>query len=324
MNQKKTHFRRAAIWAIMILLPLAVVSSSWGVTLQEIKERGVLRHLGIPYGNFVTGSGDGLDVELVKLFAQSLGVRYQYVEATWDSVIGDLTGKRVRPKGDKLIILGEVPIKGDIIANGFTMLDWRKKVVDFSIPTFPDQIWLVARADSTLKPIIPHDTIFHGAIIPGLSEADSTLKPSIPHDTVEKDIASVKALLKGRSLLGRPCTCLDPSLYSLKKMGVRIKFFPGNLNDLAPAIIKGEAELTLLDIPDALVALEKFPGKIKVIGPITGKQYIGYAFAKNSPQLREAFNSFLEKAEADGIYQELVRRYYPKIFNYFGDFFEKK
>jgi ABC-type amino acid transport substrate-binding protein len=299
MNQKKTHFRRAAIWAIMILLPLAVVNSSWGATLQEIKERGLLRHLGIPYGNFVTGSGDGLDVELVKLFAQSLGVDYQYVEATWDSVIGDLTGKRVKVEGDKLIILGEVPIKGDIIANGYTMLGWRKKIVDFSIPTFPDQIWLVARADSTLKPIIPQDT-------------------------VEKDIASVKALLKGRSLLGRPCTCTDPSLYSLKKTGVRIKFFPGNLNDLAPAIIKGEAELTLLDVPDALVALEKFPGKIKVIGPITDRQYIGCAFAKNSPELREAFNRFLEKAEADGTYQELVRRYYPKVFNYFRDFFEKK
>jgi ABC-type amino acid transport substrate-binding protein len=283
----------------MVLLPLAVVNSSWGATLQEIKERGVLRHLGIPYANFVTGSGDGLDVELVKLFAQSLGVDYQYVESTWDSVIGDLTGKRVKTQGDELIILGEVPIKGDIIANGFTMLGWRKKIVDFSIPTFPDQIWLVARADSTLKPIIPQDT-------------------------VEKDIASVKALLKGRSLLGRHSTCLDPSLYSLKKMGVRIKYFPGNLNDLAPAIIKGEAELTLLDVPDALVALEKFPGKIKVIGPITEKQYIGYAFAKDSPELREAFNCFLEKAKGDGTYQELMRRYYPKIFNYFRDFFEKK
>jgi ABC-type amino acid transport substrate-binding protein len=141
---------------------------------------------------------------------------------------------------------------------------------------------------------------------------------------VEKDIASVKALLKGRSLLGRPCTCLDPSLYSLRETGVRIKYFPGNLNDLAPAIIKGEAELTLLDVPEALVALEKFPGKIKVIGPITPKQYIGYAFAKDSPELREAFNCFLEKSKADGTYGELVRRYYPKIFNYFRDFFEKK
>jgi len=299
MNQKKTHFRRAVIWAIVILLPLAVVNPSRGTTLQEIRERGVLRHLGIPYANFVTGSGDGLDVELIKLFAQSLGVDYQYVEATWDSVIGDLTGKRVKAKGDDVIILGEVPIKGDIVANGFTILGWRKKIVDFSIPTFPDQIWLVARADSTLKPIIPQDT-------------------------VEKDIASVKALLQGRSLLGRASTCLDPYLYTLKETGVRIKLFSGSLNELVPAIIKGEAELTLVDLPNALVALEKFPGKIKIIGPISGRQYIGCAFAKNSPELREAFNRFLEKAKADGTYLELVRHYYPKIFDYYRDFFEKK
>ena len=299
MNQKKTHFRRAVIWAIVILLPLAVVNPSRGTTLQEIKERGVLRHLGIPYANFVTGSGDGLDVELIKLFAQSLGVDYQYVETTWDSVIGDLTGKRVKVKGDDIIILEEVPIKGDIVANGFTILGWRKKIVDFSIPTFPDQIWLVARADSTLKPIIPQDT-------------------------VEKDIASVKALLKGRSLLGRASTCLDPYLYTLKETGVRIKLFSGSLNELVPAIIKGEAELTLVDLPNALVALEKFPGKIKIIGPISGRQYIGCAFAKNSPELREAFNRFLEKAKADGTYLELVRHYYPKIFDYYREFFEKK
>jgi ABC-type amino acid transport substrate-binding protein len=157
-----------------------------------------------------------------------------------------------------------------------------------------------------------------------VARADSTLKPIIPQDTVEKDIASVKALLKGRSLLGRASTCLDPYLYTLKETGVRIKLFSGSLNELVPAIIKGEAELTLVDLPNALVALEKFPGKIKIIGPISGRQYIGCAFAKNSPELREAFNRFLEKAKADGTYLELVRHYYPKIFDYYRDFFEKK
>lgn len=34
-----------------------------------------LKHVGAPYANFVTGSGDGLDVELVKLFAQKLNLK---------------------------------------------------------------------------------------------------------------------------------------------------------------------------------------------------------------------------------------------------------
>jgi len=42
--------------------------------LPEIRARGELRHLGIRYANFVTGSGDGFDVELVRGFAEHLGV----------------------------------------------------------------------------------------------------------------------------------------------------------------------------------------------------------------------------------------------------------
>ena len=298
MNQKQTRFLRAVIWTIPVLLLLTAVNSVGAADLKDIKERGVIRHLGIPYANFVTGSGDGLDVELVKLFAQHLGVKYQFVEASWDSVIGDLTGKKVKAKGDDIEVLGQVPIKGDIIANGFTILPWRKKIVDFSTPTFPNQIWLVAKADSPIQPIAPHEA-------------------------VEKDIAVVRALLKGRSLLGKTSTCLDPSLYNLKETGARIKLFQGSLNDLAPAVIQGECELTLLDVPDALVALEKFPGKIKIIGPITEKQYMGCAFAKDAPELRDAFNRFLEQAKADGTYLALVKRYYPKVFSYYRDFFEK-
>ena len=42
--------------------------------LAEIKAEGVLRHIGIPYANFVSGSGDGMDVELIKGFALHLQV----------------------------------------------------------------------------------------------------------------------------------------------------------------------------------------------------------------------------------------------------------
>lgn len=281
------------------LLSLCLLGSAFAADLKEIKERGVLRHLGIPYANFVTGSGDGLDVELVKLFAQHLGVRYEYVESSWESVIGDLTGKRVRAKGGDVEVIGEVPIKGDIIANGFTILPWRSKVVDFSTPTFPNQIWLVAKADSPLKPIVPHDDI-------------------------EKDIKSVRGLLQNRNLLGKLNTCLDPTLYHLKDTGAKVRLFPGSLNDLAPAVIQGEAELTLLDVPDALVALEKFPGKIKILGPITEEQYMGCGFAKSSPELREAFNQFFAEIKENGTYLALVKHYYPKVLSYYRDFFESK
>ena len=287
-----------AVCACMIaMLVFISAGAAIGADLQEIKKAGVLRHLGVPYANFVTGSGDGLDVELVKLFAQHLGVGYKYVKTSWKDVIGDLTGNVVKARGEDIEIVGNVPVKGDIVANGFTILSWRKKVVNFSTPTFPTQIWVIARHDSAMRPI----------------------KPS---GDIDIDIASVKALLKGRTVLGVANTCLDPSLYSLGEAGARVKLFTRNLNELAPAVIKGDAEATLLDVPDALIALEKWPGKIKVIGPLSHMQNMGCAFAKSSINLQDAFNRFFDQCKKDGAYVRLVKKYYPTVLRYYPEFFK--
>ena len=294
----KRHLPRIISWAgTFVMLAIIFVVSASGADLAEIKERGVLRHLGVPYANFVTGSGDGLDVELVTLFAQYLGVRYEYVRTSWKDVIGDLSGKKVNPRGDNIEILGDVPVKGDIIANGLTILPWRKKIVDYSNPTFPTQVWLIARADSPIVSIVPTGNL-------------------------QKDIVLVKAQLKNRTVLGKAKTCLDPALYSLKEMGVRIRLFNGNLNKLAPAIINRDAETSILDVPDALIALEKWPGKIKVIGPVSDMQEMGCGFSKASPLLRDVFNRFLEQCKKDGTYLRLVKKYYPAVFRYYPEFFK--
>jgi len=282
---------------IMVMLMIIFLGFASGADLSVIKQKGVLRHLGVPYANFVTGSGDGLDVELVQLFAQNIGVTYEYVKTDWKHVIGDLVGKRVKPKGKDVEILGEVPIRGDIIANGFTILPWRQKVVEYSTPTFPTQVWLMARAESPMKPISPSGDIF-------------------------KDIAAVKMLVKGHTVLGVANTCLDPALYGLKQAGAFVRLFSGNLNELAPAVINRNAEATILDVPDALIALDKWPGKIKVIGPISPRQVMGLGFAKTTPMLREAFNRFFEECKKDGTYPRLVKKYYPAVFSYYPEFFK--
>jgi ABC-type amino acid transport substrate-binding protein len=270
---------------------------AFAIDLPEIKKKGVLRHLGIPYANFVTGTGDGLDVELVRLFAQHLGVRYKYVNTSWEDIVSDLTGKKMNPNGHTTEIFGSAPVRGDIAANGFTIVPWRQKAVDFSLPTFPTQVWLVARADSPIQPINPSGEIY-------------------------RDIAKVKEVLRGHNVLGKANTCLDPSLYDFEETGTSVQLFDGNLNELAPAIINREAESTLLDVPDALIALEKWPGKIKVIGPVSPEQRMGCAFAKTSPLLRDAFNEFFRQCKKDGTYQRLVKKYYPTIFTYYSSFFE--
>ena len=144
---------------IFLILFISQAFSAGANTLSEIKRAGVLRHLGVPYANFVTGSGDGLDVELTTLFAAHLGVKYEYVKTSWGSVITDLTGIKFKVTGDDVEILGYAPVKGDMIANGLTILGWRQKLLDYSTPIFPSQVWLMATAASTIKPIKPSDNI---------------------------------------------------------------------------------------------------------------------------------------------------------------------
>ena len=161
-----TQFRddrkiRALFW--MITAFCLLVTSVYAGDLAEIRQRGVLRHLGIPYAHFVrntTKGLDGLDVELMQLFAAHLGVEYQWVQTSWSEVFGDLTGQKVQPTKDNGVeVIGETTVRGDIIANGLTILEWRMQVVQFSNPTFPTGVWLIARADSPIKPIEPSGDI---------------------------------------------------------------------------------------------------------------------------------------------------------------------
>ncbi|MDA7746558.1 transporter substrate-binding domain-containing protein [Psychromonas sp.] len=277
--------------------------------LPEIKEDGVLRHIGIPYANFITiyQEGDrtiegGLDVELMQGFAKHLGLDYQFIPATWSTVFTLLTGQSASYEGQQLKI-GKTkhPIQGDIIANGATILPWREEVIDFSVDYFPSAVWLVARTDSDLVPIKP---------------AGST----------EEDIVQVKALIKDRNVLAMKQTCLDPDLYNLEatQANIILPVKARKLNEMIPAILNNDAESTLLDVPDTLIALQKWPGEIKVIGPISEDQRMGVAFRKDSPKLREAFNEYLFELQSNGKYNQLVEKYYPSVFNFYPDFFKSE
>ncbi|MBN2705352.1 MAG: transporter substrate-binding domain-containing protein [Deltaproteobacteria bacterium] len=266
--------------------------------LDEVKKSGQLRHLGIPYANFVTTADYGLSVELMQKFARRLGVEYVYVPTSWAMVFADLTGEKVKVSGSRVEVLERTPVKGDLIANGLTVLDWRCQLVDYSRQaTFPTQVWVVARIDSPLRPITPSG-----------STAD--------------DIAQVKEQLKDRVILHKTSTCLDASLYQLQDICRDCLAFPGSLNDLAPAVINGEAEATLLDVPDALVALAKWPGKIKIIGPVSEQQRMGVGFPKSSPRLRAAFDDFFADLQKSGDYELMIKKYYPAVYDFYPDFFK--
>jgi ABC-type amino acid transport substrate-binding protein len=285
---------KIALCTLVAALAVAQPRADDGGDLDRIQQRGVLRHLGIPYANFVTGSGDGFDVELMRLFAQRLGVRYEFVQTDWAEVLPDLTGRRVTPRATE--DAAPTPVRGDVAATGLTILPWRERVVAFSAPIFPTQVWVVARASSPLAPIQPSGS-------------------------AERDIVAVKALLAGRTLLGVPNTCLDPSLYQLERTRARLQLRKVRLDEIAPLLIDGDGEVALLDVADAMIALQKWPGSLKVLGPVSGRQEMGVAFRKESRELRGAFTRFLADAQRDGTYQRLIQKYFPEAPVYFPDFF---
>lgn len=276
----------------------------WSVTglcqdLADIKDRGTLRHLGVPYANFVTGGGAGLDVEIVQMFARHLGVRYEYVETDWNDVIQDLIGRNIVYK-PTVQEVGSRPIRGDIIANGLTILPNRMKLIDYSTPTFPSAVWLLARADYPVAPI----------------------KPS---GNLARDIQATKAKLASGSTFVMDNSCIDPRLHAIDDKGYKLVQFTKstNLNDIVPAVLKKESDMTLLDFPDILVALDKWPGQIKIIGPVSEEQRMAAGFRKNSPALRKAFNEFLAEIRRDGTYMKLVQKYYPAAPRYLPAYFKE-
>ncbi len=295
INAIGKQLKQSIFLAVVVVVSTTVIATAGD--LEDVMKSGVLRHLGIPYANFVTSDHDGLDVELMQAFAKHLGVKYRLVESTWGNIIADLTGKMVKPMGSDISISGDAPIKGDVIATGFTVLPWREKIVDFSEQTFPSGIWLIARGDAALTPISPTGSVVN-------------------------DITLVKQILSGISVLGLGESCLDPDLYGIKATGARIQYFPSDrdLEEMIPSVMAKMADTTLMDVPVALVALAKWPGEIKVIGPLSVPQDMACAFSKKSPNLKQAFDAFFDKFKQTGRYRELVEKYYPSVFIYYPDF----
>ncbi|MBY6188312.1 transporter substrate-binding domain-containing protein [Marinobacter hydrocarbonoclasticus] len=287
-------------------LALLVPTAQGDHDLDAIKKAGVLRHLGVPYAHFVASydtpegpRAEGFDVELMQGFARHIGVEYQYIPTTWRTAFGQLTGTGTWLDQGELVIGPPQTIEGDVIANGVTILPWRKQLVAFSRPYFPSAVWLVARSDSSMSPIEP--------------TGDRS-----------RDIAMVKSEMAHHTVLAMKYSCLDPDLYQLRQTQAKLVFpiQERQLNEMVPAIMNKDAESTLLDVADTLIALEKWPGEIKVIGPVSELQEMGVAFRKDNPALRQAFDEYLAQILKDGTYHQLAEKHFPTVYYFFPEFFD--
>ena len=199
--------------------------------------------------------------------------------------------------GGEAVLGASHPVGGDVWAGGVTVLPWREKVVAFSQATFPNQVWLVARSDVKVEPI----------------------KPS---GDPQKDVKQVKARSKHLSVLCVPGTCLDGRQYKLDQAGANLMDYTGKVSDIVAVVVQGESQALLQDAPDAMVSLQKWPGQLKVIGPVSHGPADGRRLcAQSAPRLREEFNSFLTQLKRSGRYRKMAQKYYPAVVEYFPKFF---
>lgn len=79
----------------------------------------------------------------------------------------------------------------------------------------------------------------------------------------------------------------------------------------AQAVIDGDVTAVITDNFMALDVAKENPGKLQV-GPLLWKEYIGAAFAKGSPELKQAVDKAIKNVMADGTYGKISNKYFGK------------
>jgi len=111
-----------ALLTVALVALCSLASPVLADTLDEVKERGVLR-VGMEPGympfELTNQKGEiiGFDVDMAKRMAKALGVKLELVSTAWDGIIPSLVTK-----------------KFDIIMSGMTITEERAKTVDFAQP----------------------------------------------------------------------------------------------------------------------------------------------------------------------------------------------
>lgn len=284
---------RIAIEALLVFLTLIPVLAK-AQDLYEIQNSGVLRHIGAPYGNFIIAPDkkksieySGFSIDLVRLYAKSIGVNYEFVEsADVHTMLEDLIGTEFsfqQSEPFQIKFGKKFTPKGDVIETGLTILDWRKRIVNFSDSTFRSKIWLVGH---------------------------KSMHKKLPPNFNQFNRVQVLEFASKFQVIGQANTSLDPSLYGIEKF----QEFDGSINDYINLVMNlKENKLAVLDFPDAIITLRKAPEKLIVIGELSGPQFMAAAFRKESPKLLESFNNFLKEIKKNGTYDRLVKRYYPEL-----------
>lgn len=250
---------------------------TYNYDLEQIKKRGkIIALTDNSSTSFYIYKGDslGYEYEQLRLFAKEIGVELQMVVAkNLDTIFNQLNGCEV-----------------DIVAANLTVTKERSEIVDFSSPLILAQQVLVQR-----KP--------EGWESMSSKERDSKLI----RNTVD---------LSGKNVFVRKGSSFYARLKSLsEEIGAKINIVeaPGEVNteQLISMVANGQIDYTIADENVALNNQTYF-SNLDVETPISFPQKIAWAIRKNSPQLLNALNTWLEGRKNSEENIELYAKYFKK------------
>jgi len=208
-------------------------------TVDDIKKSGELRMLtnaGFePYEYIAGGQTVGVDVELVQMIADAIGVKLTIIDMDFDLLVDALASG-----------------KGDIIAAGMTATEARAKVVDFSVDYVNNTLKIVVPVGSDIKSF---------ADLAGKTVA---VQETTTSDVLVTDESGAAEVLRFKDAIisadtvrsGKADACvldLKPAEGVVKNSNGELVLLDENLNDevFAMAIAKGNT--TLLDVANSVL-----------------------------------------------------------------------
>jgi polar amino acid transport system substrate-binding protein len=255
---------------MMLLLGLAACSSggsggssSGGTSWTAVKSAGVLKTCALdgllPYSSS-DANKPGLEIELAQELAKRLGVKNQTVwVGTWDGLIPSLTSGQC-----------------DAVIDGLFITDERKKVVDFTDPTWGSgEVIIVQKSDDSIKTLQDLKGKCVGA-----------LQGSVTVD----ELAAAG--------IGSPriYTSQDEVILDVTNGGCEA----GYLESPSAGWALKQSPNSNLKIVDSYQSPELF--------------YEGIAVKKNSPELLDKLNSAIKGVQSDGTLSDILKKYGVPVY----------
>jgi polar amino acid transport system substrate-binding protein len=199
-----------------------------------------------------TNEGVGWDYDAVLEICKRINCVPEFKQAAWDGIFPAMQA-------------GEY----DMLADGVTITDERKKIVDFSIPYVTIGQVLLVRADET-------------ATVDQM-KADATKVVGTQLGTTNEIVAKENFPTE------------------------RIKSFE-DFGAATLALIAGDIDGVVIDNVSAVGFMNENPGKLKTIGQLTSNEQLGFAFPPGS-ELKAPVDAALTAMQEDGTLEQINKKW---------------